>query len=186
MGAMVNPANGHPPVPQRHRRAPGAALLLAAACALPAGCAVPQPAGSTGVDAAAAVPPIPRWDVLADDIARRTADKTRAWHADAPAIHVVPSGASAFHLGLRSLLVTRLRERGVAVSVEPTGVELRIETQLLQPPGTRTPQLLVSTSLENDGRYLARTGDFYAVPSGNAALYAAPEPAAPMLRMVDR
>ncbi|WP_325341151.1 hypothetical protein [Xylophilus sp.] len=162
--------------------AAGGALLALAGCV-----ALPPAGGGTSTEAVEPAPVIPRWDLLADDIARRLANKTRAWPADAPAIHVVPSGASAFHLGLRSLLVTRLRERGVAVAVEPTGVELRVETQLLQSPGSRRAQLLVSTSLENDGRYLARTSDLFAVPAENVSLYLAPEPvSATVLPLVER
>lgn len=172
------------------RRRPTAALLAAATAFALCGCAVPPSTPSTPstdapplAGASSPAPLLPRWDALADDVAQRIAGKVRAWPADAPALHVVSTGASPFHLALRSLLVSRLRERGVAVAVEPTGVDLRLETQLV---GGRVPQLMVTASLENDGRYLARVAGLYSVPAADVPLYLAQaaEPAV-VLRVVN-
>ena len=73
------------------------------------------------------------WDVLADDVAHRIADKISAWPAGEYPIFVAASpGDSSFNNGFRKLLITRLLDRGVTLSTQPAAVTLTFETQLVQ------------------------------------------------------
>ena len=73
------------------------------------------------------------WDVLADDVASRVADKISAWPAGEYPIHVAPSaGDTSFNNGFRKLLITRLLDKGVTLSTQPTAVTMTFETQLVQ------------------------------------------------------
>lgn len=186
------------------------------------------------------------WDVLADDVAARIAQKTREWPAGAYPIHVATMGDATFSQGFRKLLITRLLDRGVTLSTQPTDVRLVVETQVVQHPArerslnraplpatrlalgvavvrdlvhvppsstsiaaglggmavladatsfftegaaaggpTRT-EVLITTSVENEDRYLARTADVYYIEDADAALYQVkdvpPPPAPPPLK----
>ncbi len=248
---------------------PSLALLLCAAGL--AGCAappdLPQPqahAPSTQKTARA----VHHWDVLAADVAARTAAKLREWPAGAHPIYVTPveepGGVPGFGAGFRSLLITHLVERGLTMATQPSDVRLAVGVQLVQhvappgdgarpvllgegvrvardasmengdyllawaPPGpapvalsgagaggatgvvpatvssgtvasvvlgapdaarpvvvqrlasgpART-EVLVTTSLESEGRYLARTSDVYSIDQADAALYLPALPAPP-------
>ena len=73
------------------------------------------------------------WDVLADDVAHRIAEKISAWPAGEYPIFVAASpGDSSFNNGFRKLLITRLLDRGVTLSTQPAAVTLTFETQLVQ------------------------------------------------------
>ena len=73
------------------------------------------------------------WDVLAEDMAARVADKIRDWPAGEHPIYVALPGDSRFAQGFHKLLVPRLLDHGVAVSMEPaTAVHLVIESQVVQ------------------------------------------------------
>lgn len=74
------------------------------------------------------------WDVLADDVAARIAGKISEWPAGEHPIYVAHAGESTFNQGFRKLLITRLVDRGVLLSTEPTAVELSFDTQLVQHP----------------------------------------------------
>lgn len=176
------------------------------------------------------------WDVLADDVAGRIADKIRQWPPGEYPIHVSTVSDASFNQGFRKLLSTRLLDRGVALSTQPSGVQLVVETQVVQHPAatmnlnrapmpvtrlalgiavardlvhappaaasvagslgamalladatsylteggasagpTRT-EVLITTSLENADRYLARTADVYYIEDADAVLYQAKEP----------
>lgn len=240
---------------------PSLALLLCAAGL--AGCAappdLPQPqahAPSTQKTARA----VHHWDVLAADVAARTAAKLREWPAGAHPIYVTPveepGGVPGFGAGFRSLLITHLVERGLTIVTQPSDVRLTVGVQLVQhvaPPGdgarpvllgegvrvardasmengdyllawappasspaavagtlpvtvaggavasvvvgapdaarsvavqrlasgpART-EVLVTTSLESEGRYLARTSDVYSIDQADAVLYLPALPAPP-------
>lgn len=179
------------------------------------------------------------WDVLADDVAGRIADKIRQWPPGEYPIHVSTVSDASFNQGFRKLLSTRLLDRGVALSTQPSGVQLVVETQVVQHPAptmnlnrapmpvtrlalgiavardlvhappaaasvagslgamalladatsylteggasggpTRT-EVLITTSLENADRYLARTADVYYIEDADAVLYQAKEPTPP-------
>jgi len=188
-------------------RIPFGALLPLALLA--GGCAAPLPAD---LPQAEPHPPsvqktaraIHHWDVLADDVAARLADKMRDWPPGEHPIYVSASGDSSFNAGFRKLLLTRLLDRGVALSTGPTAVELKFDTQLVQhdagaawmpldaqvsvvrdpygetgsgAPAAAAPnaparaEILVTTSVESGGRYLARTADVYSVEQRDTALY---------------
>ena len=178
------------------------------------------------------------WDVLADDVASRIEGKLAAWPAGEHPIYVaVSSGDTSFNLGFRKLLITRLLDRGVALSTEPADVTLTFETQVVQHqarvhnsapmPWTRLAlgvgvardwylfrqsasamlggvtalgavtdltqyavdgpaaggptrtEVLVTTSLESGGRYLASTADVYYVEQDDSDLYKARLPVPP-------
>lgn len=73
------------------------------------------------------------WDVLAEDMAARVAEKTADWPPGEHPIYVVMPGETRFGQGFRKLLIPRLLNHGVTVSMEPsTPVHLVIETQVLQ------------------------------------------------------
>ncbi|GEM_PF-441784 len=244
---------------------PSLALLLCAAGL--AGCAappdLPQPqthAPSTQKTARA----VHHWDVLAADVAARTAAKLREWPAGAHPIYVTPveepGGVPGFGAGFRSLLITHLVERGLTIATQPSDVRLAVGVQLVQhvappgdgarpvllgegvrvardasmengdyllawappasspaavagaatgvvpmtvssgtvtgvvvgapdaarpvavqrlAPGPARTEVLVTTSLEGEGRYLARTSDVYSIDQADAVLYLPALPAPP-------
>ena len=76
------------------------------------------------------------WNVLADDVAARVAEKIVAWPAGEYPIHVKVADNSSFNQGFLSLLRVRLLDRGVVLSVVPTDVELEVQTQLVQHEAT--------------------------------------------------
>lgn len=112
--------------------APALTVLLAAA--LLAGCSnldVPRADNypATGQKKARAVH---HWDVLAGDVAARVAEKTAAWPQGEQAIYLTAVDDSSFNKGFLKLLRVRLLERGVLLSTVPTGVELEVQTQVVQ------------------------------------------------------
>ena len=190
--------------------APALAMAL-----LAAGCAAERPraedSAPPGQKTARAVH---HWDVLADDVAARMAEKMRAWPAGAHPIYVSPAGETSFNAGFRKLLITRLLDRGIALSTVHTEVEMKFDTQLVphtagvawtpiapdvavardpygeaggaaahanavaaaEGAGSTRFEVLVTTSIESGGRYLAGTADVYSVAQGDTALY---QPRAP-------
>lgn len=80
------------------------------------------------------------WDVLADDVATRVATKLAAAGRVNAAVQVVPVGGndSPFKLGFRELLMTRLLDRGIAVSTGTGALRLEVGTQVVQ-HGAFTP-----------------------------------------------
>ncbi|GKS74196.1 hypothetical protein AVME950_04890 [Acidovorax sp. SUPP950] len=117
------------------RRLAGGCLLSAAA--LLAGCAAPDlprdelHAPSTQKTARA----VQHWDVLARDVAERTAVRLRDWPPGEYPIYLLPAQGDGFDAGFRSLLVTRLVDRGITVSTQPTGVRMAVSTQVVQHQG---------------------------------------------------
>lgn len=110
---------------------------LAAAAALLGGCSsldVPRADNypATNQKKARAVH---HWDVLADDVAHRVAAKISAWPPGEYPIHVAPAqGDTSFNNGFRSLLITRLLDRGITLSTQPSDVTLHFATQVVQHP----------------------------------------------------
>jgi hypothetical protein len=171
---------------------------------LTAGCVAHQPLAQPytayGQKAARAVS---HWDVMADDVAARLAEKMREWPPGAHPLYVAAEGGTGFNTGFRKLLITHLVDRGIVVAIEPGPVMLRLDAQLVQHNtgatwlplahgvsvvrnpygevvGTRLPvqpqdgaraEVLVTTSLEGDARYLARTADVYAIDQSDVVLY---------------
>lgn len=72
------------------------------------------------------------WDVLADDVAARVAEKIAAWPPGEHPIHVTVADGSTFNQGFHKLLIVRLLDRGVVLSTTPSAVELAVEAQLVQ------------------------------------------------------
>lgn len=123
------------------------ALLMSAllAAALLTGCGtldVPRADNypATGQKKARAVH---HWDVLADDVAARVAEKIAAWPAGEYPIHVTVADGSPFNQSFRKLLIVRLLDRGVVLSTAPAAVELAVDAQLVfhQAPVTNTLQM---------------------------------------------
>ncbi|MBY0454973.1 MAG: hypothetical protein K2Q11_08865 [Burkholderiaceae bacterium] len=109
-------------------------LPLLAVAALAGGCStldIPRADNypATGQKKARAVH---HWDVLADDVAQRIAEKIGDWPAGEYPIYIPPAGDSGFNLGFRKLLITRLVDRGITVSTHPTAVELAFDAQIVQ------------------------------------------------------
>ncbi|GKT20482.1 hypothetical protein [Acidovorax sp. SUPP3334] len=108
-----------------------------AAAALLGGCAAPDlpqseaHAPSTQKTARA----VQHWDVLARDVAERTAVKLRDWPPGEYPLYIVPAQGDGFDAGFRSLLMTRLVDRGITLSVQPTGVRMAVSTQVVQHQG---------------------------------------------------
>jgi len=171
-------------------RIPLACLLLAAASWL-AGCTtldVPR-VDSYPVTGQKKVHAIHHWDVIAQDVAARVAERIAAWPQGEHPIHVSAAGASEFNEGFVKLLRVHLLDHGVALSVTPSAVELRVQTQLVDPArrgaqgdaagGPTRTEGLVTTTLTNDNRYLTGTADMYYIEPGDAPLYVPPPPAPP-------
>ena len=109
-------------------------LPLLAVAALAGGCStldVPRADNypATGQKKARAVH---HWDVLAEDVAARTAAKLADWPAGEHPIYLRVRDDSPFNQGFLSLLRVRLLDKGVALSAVPTPVELEVQTQLVQ------------------------------------------------------
>lgn len=104
-----------------------AALLLAGCGTLDVPRADNYPA--TGQKKARAVH---HWDVLANDVAARVAEKIAAWPAGEHPIHLTVTDKSTFSQGFLKLLRVQLLNRGVTLATGPTEVELQIEAQLVQ------------------------------------------------------
>ncbi|MGB6101308.1 MAG: hypothetical protein WBG44_10575 [Comamonas sp.] len=166
-------------------RAPLACLLLAAAGWL-AGCAALDSYPVTGQKKVHA---IHHWDVIAQDVATRVAERIASWPQGEHPIHVSAAEPSEFNEGFVKLLRVHLLDRGVALSVTPSAVELRVQTQLVDPAGrgargdaaggpTRT-EVLVTTTLTNEDLYLTGTADMYYIERADAALYVPPPPPPP-------
>ena len=134
-----------------------AALLLAGCGTLDVPRADNYPA--TGQKKARAVH---HWDVLANDVAARVAEKIAAWPAGEHPIHLTVSDKSSFSQGFLKLLRVQLLNRGVTLATGPTEVELQIEAQLVQ-------------HLEP---LSASSPDLYYIERGDAPLYL-PEPPPP-------
>ena len=120
------------------RTAPWLALLAAALLA--SGCStldVPRADNysATGQKKARAVH---HWDVLADDVASRIAGKISDWPQGDYPIYIVPTTESSFNQGFRKLLITRLLDRGLYLSTEPTDVVLTFDTQVVRHPTSVT------------------------------------------------
>lgn len=134
---------------KRIRMTPPAWATLLCAAALVAGCAVPDipRTESHAASAQKKAQAVHHWDVLADDVAARIADKISEWPAGEHPIHVPVADASPFAQGFRKLLLTRLLDRGVTLSSEPTHVALWVETQVVQHPSSDPLAMLPRTRL---------------------------------------
>ncbi|CAN7555807.1 hypothetical protein [Acidovorax sp. Leaf78] len=111
------------------RAAAAAAVLLMAGCS---SLDVPRADNYPATDQKKARA-VHHWDVLADDVASRIASKISAWPAGEYPIYVSTiAGDTSFNNGFRKLLITRLLDRGVTLSTQPTAVTLTFETQLVQ------------------------------------------------------
>ena len=176
------------------------------------------------------------WDVLADDVASRIAQKIRSYPMALPAVYLEPAPPGSFNQGFRELLLTRLVDHQVVVSRQPGPVVVHFETLLVQhgseggnsnpapvtslaagvvvardlfsythstvsavgsvlslaaltdlgrialdgqaAGGPTRTEVLVTTSLERDDTYLARTADVYYIEAEDSDLYV-PKPPAP-------
>lgn len=164
----------------RPRRAPATALpwwpvlglaLLAAGCAGPD---VPHPEAHapSGQKTLRAVH---HWDVLADDMAARIAEKTRDWPAGEHPIYVTSKADTRFSQGFRKLLMNRLADRGVTVTTEPAAVQLVFEAQVVQhlQPGSSVLEwvpLASGVSVARDGVHYHGAQSFRQPgPGGDAA-----------------
>jgi len=76
------------------------------------------------------------WDVLAGDVAARVSEKIAAWPQGEHPIHVTVPDGSSFNQGFLKLLRVHLLDRGVVLSTEPSGVELEVQTQVVQHEAT--------------------------------------------------
>ncbi len=174
------------------------------------------------------------WDVLANDVAERIAYKIGEWPPGEYPLSIKTSQTSEFSTGFHKLLLTRLLDKDITISTEPTKIVLHVDAQLVahgapiyqmlarnavplssgvsvlrnwQPPapgrtgpeigdvsGTSTlpmptaphhqnmgpwptrTEVLITTSLESEQRYLTRTSDIYYLDAEDAFLYAPPPP----------
>lgn len=162
-----------------HRRSRALALSCLAAAWL-AGCS------ATDVSHAEHYPPngqqtvgaIRDWDLLAQDVARRVSERIATWPRGEHPIHVTAAGNTDFNQGLVKLLRVHLLEHGVSLSAVPTAVELQVRTQVVRhgASGSARTELLVTTVLKNEDRYLTGTADMPAIESADASLYEPPPP----------
>lgn len=148
--------------PAPRRTAPGLALLAAALVA--GGCStldVPRADNypATGQHKARAVH---HWDVLADDVASRIAAKVNAWPPGEYPLYVVPAHEASFHAGFRKLLITRLLDKGLLVSTDPTDVVLTFDAQVVQHPTPVSNQVQMPMTALAAGVVVARDAITYA------------------------
>ena len=72
------------------------------------------------------------WDVLAEDVAGRIAEKLQPKYAGQP-LYVQAAGDSAFMQGFRKLLINQLVSRGMEVATQPTGaLQVKLDAQLVR------------------------------------------------------
>lgn len=71
------------------------------------------------------------WDVLADDVATRIAYKVSEWPSGQFPLYIKPVQSSDFSAGFHKLLLTRLLDRDITISTEPTEVVLYVDAQLI-------------------------------------------------------
>jgi len=71
------------------------------------------------------------WDVLADDVAKRIAYKVSEWPSGKFPIYIKPAPPSDFSAGFHKLLLTRLLDRDITLSTDPTEVVLHVDAQLI-------------------------------------------------------
>lgn len=143
---------------------------------LGAGCAgldVPQP-GSHLPSTQKTMRAVHHWDVLAQDMATRIAEKTRDWPAGAHPIYVTSKADTRFTQGFRKLLINRLVDQGVTVSTEPTAVHLVVEAQVVQhlEPATSVLHfvpLASGVSVARDGVHFHGANSFNPATNGSAA-----------------
>ena len=144
--------------------------------ALGAGCAgldVPQP-GSHVPSTQKTLRAVHHWDVLAQDMATRIAEKTRDWPAGQHPIYVTSKADTRFSQGFRKLLINRLVDQGVTVSTEPTAVQLIVEAQVVQhlAPATSVLHwvpLASGVSVARDGVHFHGANSFSPASSDSAA-----------------
>ncbi|WP_174873433.1 hypothetical protein [Vogesella oryzae] len=174
------------------------------------------------------------WEVLAEDVATRVADKLQT-KALSKAVYVVPVANSAFHQGFRKLLINQLLAKGVEVATRPGAdcVDLKVDAQLVRhnssagnsvqlkatslaagiavlrdltfqhsataytliglaagagidaanlslngtaSGGPTRTEVLITTEVEANQRYIASTSDVYYIEREDAGLYTAQEP----------
>lgn len=128
---------------------------------------------------------VQHWDVLADDIASRIAEKTRDWPPGAHPIYVAARSDARFNQGLRKLLILRLVDRGITVATEPTAaVHLVVDAQVvqhIQPASSALHWMPLASgvSVARDGVHFHGANAYSAasVAEGRAAVSAAAAPA---------
>lgn len=102
--------------------------LLVTGCA---GLDVPQPERHAASEQKT-LRAVHHWEVLADDVAARFAEKVRDWPVGEHPIYVLAKADTRFNQAFRRLLMNKLADRGVAVTTEPGAVQLVLETQVVQ------------------------------------------------------
>lgn len=75
---------------------------------------------------------IHHWDVLAQDVAARVAERIATWPQGENPIHLSAPDASDFNESFVKLLRVHLLDRGVTLSAVPTAVQLQVQTQVVQ------------------------------------------------------
>lgn len=117
----------------RHARRVSLIAALAAAAWL-AGCSAPDVprVDDYPVTGQKKVQALHHWDVLAEDVAARVAERIATWPQGEHPIHVVAAEHSDFNRGFVKLLQVHLLEHGVALSTVPTAVEMQVQTQVVQ------------------------------------------------------
>jgi hypothetical protein len=143
--------------------------LLGAGCAAP-DVPVPDRHAASGQKTLRAVH---HWDVLADAVATRMADRIRDWPAGEYPIYVKSTDDTRFSQGFRKLLMNHLADRGIVVTTEATAVvQLVIEAQVVQhlQPGSGALEwvpLASGVSVARDGAHFHGAHSFRR-PAGDA------------------
>lgn len=72
------------------------------------------------------------WDVLAEDVAGRIAEKLQPKYAGQP-LYVQAAGDSSFMQGFRKLLINQLIAKGMEVATQPVGaLQVKLDAQLVR------------------------------------------------------
>lgn len=152
-----------------------ALLALVALCL--AGCAPRRDLRADGeINEQRRLRAVQQWDRLASDVAVRAAEAIRRQDGPPMPVFVAGSRDTPFDDSFQELLRTRLVDNRVpvATSLIAGGLELRYDAQVI----AQQNEVLISTALQNNDFYLARTSNSYLITPAERSLYwrAAPPP----------
>lgn len=177
-------------------------LTLVGAAALAAGCAH-RPAVPSVTEfednPQRAVLAAGHWDVVASEAVEQTLSTVRnaGIAADVPMYVGIPPNATQFDRGFREMVATKMLQHGAPVYMQPDQVlkvaqdtqsctapmpcrstdalEVTYQTQVVQHNSVKPlAELIVTTTVSNRGRFIARKTDVYYMDSLDAPIYRAP------------
>ena len=178
-----------------------AVLTLVGAAALAAGCASKGVPSVTEFEdnPQRAVLAAGHWDVVAREAVEQTLTAVRGAGiaADVPMYVGIPPNPTEFDRGFREMVVTKMLQHGAPVYMQPDQVvkvaqdtqsctapmpcrstdalEVTYQTQVVKHENVKPlAELIVTTTISNRGRFIARKTDVYYMDSLDTPIYRAP------------